>query len=240
MINRTDVEPPGSPLSLTLFHAWCRGRLALALSRDSAVSLLFADGPSLESPMVSGWGFDEGHPEETGFLTELIEVWMTATNASQIGISIPFRGESDGILLLSVDETGHVAEQTTLGIDGFPELWRSMPPGGLPFARWQAQLATSAGYRNFTKWRCRTCGSVCPGEADEMPSPCDFCGSELIKVVPIETPLRPPRSPYDEDYVSAETELLESPLGLTLLGLLAGPVQGLEASLGRGTERRNL
>jgi hypothetical protein len=225
MTDRMQVEP-GSPSPLTLFHAWCRGGVALSLSRDSAPLLLFADGPNLEEPLVDSWELEGERPEEAGFLTDLIERWMAETEASQIGISIPFRGETDGILLISVGETGHVAEQTALGLDGFPERWRTMPRGGLPFARWQALLATNAGYRQFTKWRCRTCESVCPGEADEIPSPCDFCGFEEIEAVPIETPLAPPQPPYDDDYVSEQAELLESPLALTVLGLLAGPVPG--------------
>lgn len=220
-----DVEP-GSPLALTLFHAWCRGGVALWLSRGSAPFLLFADGPNQAEAIIASWELEDDLPETAGFLTDLIERWMDETAASQIGISIPFRGEADGILLLSVDETGHIAEQATIGDDGFPERWGPMPRGGLPFEKWQRLLATNAGYRDFTKWRCRTCESVCPGEADEIPSPCDFCGFEEIEVVPIETPLAPPRPPYDEDYVSEEAELLESPLALTVLGLL---VRGTQA-----------
>jgi hypothetical protein len=225
MTNPTQVEL-GSPLSLTLFHAWCRVAVAWRLHEGSAAALLFADGPDQEQPVIAEWEIKGALPETTGFLTELIEGWMAEMAASQIAISIPYHGGVDGVLLLCVDETGHIAERATIDDDGFLGKWRELPPGGLPFGKWQRLLATYAGYRDFTKWRCRLCESVCAGEADEIPSPCDFCGSQEIEAVSIETPLSPPRQPFVADYEPDELELFTSPFGMTLLGVITGGAQG--------------
>lgn len=151
---------------------------------------------------------------------------MTDAERSQIGISVPFHGDIDGVMLLCVDETGHIAEAATSDVDGFLEQWRPLPPGGLPFADWQRTLAKHAGYRDLSKWCCRDCDSVCLGEADEIPSPCEFCGSDHVEAVSIETSLSPPRPPFlaDEEPDALELCLFASPFGASLLELIThGP-----------------
>ena len=87
---------PGSPLPLTLFHAWCRVAIAWAMHEGRPPALLFADGPSCQEPQIAEWAIGQPLPESDGFLTALIEHWMTDTARSQIGISIPFQGDVDG------------------------------------------------------------------------------------------------------------------------------------------------
>jgi hypothetical protein len=223
MIDQTNVEP-GSPLSLTLFHAWCRVAVAWALHQGRPPALLFADGPAREQPSIAEWEIELPLPESGSFLTELIERWMDDAEASQIAISIPFHGDGDGVLLLCVDETGHVAEVAMTDTDGYPDEWQPLARGGLPFGDWQRRLAKHAGYRDLSKWRCGGCESICIGESDEIPSPCEFCGSEQIESVPIETPLAPPQPPYLPDREPDELDLFTSPFGLTLLELITrGP-----------------
>lgn len=55
-----------------------------------------------------------------------------------------------------------------------------------------------------TKWQCRGCNSVCAGEKEVIPTPCDFCGSKDIAEVPLDTDERPPDAPWDdpENWVS--------------------------------------
>lgn len=224
MSERTFVEP-GSPLSLKLFHAWCRACITSTYLQGRAPALLFADSPTQEVPVIAEWDVEGEMPERADFLSDLIVDWVNTTQASQIGIGIPFAGDVLGVLLLTVDETGHVAEQAQADEHGLSG-WRPLPRGGLPFGDWQRLLAKHAGYRDFTKWRCTRCESVCPGEADERPSPCDYCGSDEIEAVSTETPLAPPRPPYDKDYVSEELELLASPFVQTLVGLINGRRQG--------------
>jgi hypothetical protein len=48
------------------------------------------------------------------------------------------------------------------------------------------------------RWKCNTCESVCEGDPSIIPTPCDYCGGTDIIAVPLETPLAPPKPPWDD------------------------------------------
>jgi ferredoxin len=103
---------------------------------------------------------------------------------------------------VTVDETGASAARAYVAlVDEAMQLgeWREVAVEHLPVEEWQRTLATNAGYEDFVKWRCNRCESVCPGEAAEVPAPCEFCGGGEIEQVAITTPLSDPRPPYDEE-----------------------------------------
>lgn len=223
MCDRTQIEP-GSALSLPLFHRWCRAQVVLSVMRGELPELLFADGPRQETPFWAFWSVEGERPTTHEFILQTIWSWAIDREASQVGLCIPFGGEQPGALLLTVDESGAIAEQAFVDIsDGDAVLheWVDVGTGLFPVIDWQELLAENAGYREFTKWRCNLCLSVCPGEADELPAPCDFCASSDIEAVGLDVPLAPPRPPYDENYVSDEEELLSSPFVQMLRATIA-------------------
>jgi hypothetical protein len=57
---------------------------------------------------------------------------------------------------------------------------------------------TSVPRMEPAKWKCEKCESVCEGEKGLVPTPCDFCGSEEIVEVSMDTPEAPPKSPWDD------------------------------------------
>jgi hypothetical protein len=185
--------------------------------------LLFADSPLHDEPEVRAWEL-EGKP---GGTVEVIQVmldnWIQLTGASQIGISVPLGGDEPGVLLVTLDEQSVRATQTYVSLDDGEIVlsrWHAASAAQLPTATWQLKLASNAGYDDFAKFRCEHCGSVCPGESDEVPSPCDYCGSTEIVQVSLTTPLAPPCPPYDADYVPECAELLATPFMMTLIDLI--------------------
>lgn len=226
MIDRTPIEP-GSPLSLPLFHRWCRGQVVLAMMRGELPELLFADGPRQETPLWAFWSVEGVPPTTLEFILQTIWSWAIDREASQVGLCIPFGGEQTGALLLTVDETGAIAEQALVDVNDDGAVlheWVDVGTDLFPVTEWQELLAEHAGYDDFAKWRCKSCQSVCAGEAADVPTPCSFCASTEIERVGIEVPLAPPLPPYDENYVSDEEELLSSPFVRMLRAAIAGQV----------------
>lgn len=211
-----DPTEPGSPLSLRLFHRWCRAQVVLTIMRGEVPELLFADGPRQPKPFWAFWEVTGVPPSTHEFIVKTLPSLAGEFAASQVGICIPFGGEQPGALLLTVDETGAIAEQAFADIDDDGRAvtlhqWVDVGTDLFPVADWQGLLAIHAGYENFTKWRCNGCESVCPGEAAEAPTRCDFCGSSDVDDVGVSLPLAPPRPPFDAEYVSDEDELMASP-----------------------------
>lgn len=226
MTDRTQIEP-GSALSLPLFHRWCRAQVLMAVMRGELPELLFADGPQQEAPLWTFWSVEGTRPATREFILETIPSWAYDREASQVGLCIPFDGEQPGALLLTVDETGAIAEQAFVDItdDGAVlHEWVDVGTDLFPVTEWQRLLAVYAGYDDFTKWRCNQCQSVCAGDAADVPTPCFFCASTDIERVGLEVALAPPRPPYDENYVSDEAELLSSPFVQMLRAAIAGQV----------------
>jgi hypothetical protein len=176
-------------------------------------SLLFADGPGFAEAIVAAWQLDDDDVAEstTKLVADLVPAWATETGASQVAIAVPFGGDRPGVTFVCVDETDYLIEEAQLDIEG-----RSLKPARtveaalFPVATWQELLARNAGYDEFAKWRCQHCLSVCPGEATHVPSPCDFCGSTDIALVPRATRLRPPRLAYRDEEAAAADALVST------------------------------
>ena len=195
-----DALELGSP-PFFLFHHWCRKTVELGVMEMTMPTFVFAGGRNLE-PLFEEWHVNGRPPATAALIAKLVPVYTELFGASQIGVSVPFGGASAGVLLVVVDETSVAVEQAHVAIDNDHlelGLWSPTAPAALPVADWQRQLAENAGYERFAKWRCRGCSSVCPGEATEVPSPCDFCGSTEIESVSLSTPLAPPRPPHDRN-----------------------------------------
>jgi hypothetical protein len=216
---------PGSPWSGDEFHAWCRAHVAFEILVPRIPKLFFADGPTQPEPEVRLWELAGEPPSTEEFLIGVIPRWIEDSAASQIGVSVPFGGETPGVTLLTVDEASAQAEQVEVALVNDQTrlgAWEPVSLDQLPVAEWQQTLQRNAGYLDFAKWRCRRCQSVCPGEADTVPSPCDFCGSGDIECVPLATPLAPPVPPWQPE----RTLRIDSPFVQTLLGIIHGRGQG--------------
>jgi hypothetical protein len=210
-VHDDDVYEPGSPCPLYLFERWCRGSVELAVLRFEVPTLLFADGDELDEPLLEQWQLSGTVSEPAELLRHLVPGIATRHHASQVGVSIPCGGDGPGVFLLTIDETGVIAERANVFVEAeHLELGPWGPAGTeqLPVSSWQHLLAANAGYAEFAKWRCRRCRSVCPGEAALVPAPCDFCGSDDIERVPLGTPLAPPAPPYDQRRFDALVEAL--------------------------------
>lgn len=210
----------GSPLALGDFLGWCKGHVTAAVAHMQIPKFLFADGPRHAVPVAVVWEL-EGQPDDTEeFLTHVIPHWASDAEASQVAVSLPIGGEEPAALLVAADETGVLARQArvVLGDRGLElEDWLSAPVTHLPRTEWQQLLARAAGWREYTKWRCRRCRSVCSGEADVIPTPCDFCASVDIERVPLTTPLAPPvdeaiTAPRQQPLIRRALATLRSPL----------------------------
>jgi hypothetical protein len=192
------MTEPGSSTDLDAFARWCRALVDRVLAAGDLPALLVADGPALEELVVVEWFLDGTRPPAEDLLAHVVPRWAEATEGSQLGFSLPFGGAPPGVTLLAIDEAGYLLEQAFLDVERL-RLGEWAPLAlDLPIAAWQEQLAENAGWREFAKWRCRRCRSVCVGEAEDVPSPCDFCGSQNIERVPLVTPLRPPDPRYDQ------------------------------------------
>jgi hypothetical protein len=225
MDDRSQVEP-GSPLPLTLFTAWCRTQILLALLAEETTDILFVDGPDRHGPTRLGYTITGGASSLEKFLDPLVKAGA-AGGRSQIGVCMSSTGWPRQLLLACLDETGLQLEQAVANPsqDGVTlSIFRRVDLP-IPTTVWQQQLAAAAGYRSATKWRCRQCRSVCIGEEDERPSPCCYCASGDVVKVELTTPLAPPMAPWDEHYEDEETALLRSPFAQELLGRLARDVQ---------------
>lgn len=92
-----------------------------------------------------------GTPPPVGELvSQLVPNWIEQERASQIGISLPFGHVADcyHLLLLSIDETGYIAEHAAIGTNGQIFHFEEMPPDSpWPFSEWQELLARNAGHR---------------------------------------------------------------------------------------------
>lgn len=216
----TQVEP-GSPQPLDAFHAWCQACVSFVLAGEQIPRLLFADGRFQEHPILASWEGEDAPLEPVEFAAEILSALAADTTASQLGICVPFGGDEPGLYLVTCDETGSRVDRALV----------EMTKEGTTFKRWERVdpilataetyelLARKARYRQFSKWRCRRCGSVCCGEADEPPTSCEFCGSTAVEGVPLDTPLAPPRPPYDVDYVHGENARI-APAFLQMLRLI--------------------
>jgi hypothetical protein len=192
-----EVDAPGSLAPLTLFHRWCRCFTELAVMHSPRPPrLIFTDGRDFDEPQHEQWTVTGEVPTTDELLRRLIPAQATRTGASQVGVCVPIGDPAPIVLVIAVDETGALAEHADvhqLGDSFHVDEWAPASLDELPITVWQQLLALNAGYHRFAKWRCIGCGSVCPGEADERPGPCDFCGRKDVEAVPIETPLEPPR-----------------------------------------------
>lgn len=198
-----ELHEPGSPSTLEAFHNWCRDLVAAAVAERQRPDILIGDSRERDEPIVAYWDVRGEPPSLTEFLDRTVPSWARETASSQVSIAVA-TDEDDGpaVFLVSADETGLVAATAVATVrDGDALLlpWRDFFGGILPWHRWQPDLARLAGYRDFAKWRCETCRSVCPGEAAVTPSPCDFCGGDEVVRVDKLTPLAPPHPPYDGD-----------------------------------------
>lgn len=194
------METPGSPFALSEFHAVCRALVHVAISRHEQAQLLFTvdeEGSQLDARTWERSAWTEQTTSDLLNATVLDAIHKCS--GSQIGVALPVLGQEPAILLLSVDEAELIVERAVFMLaDDLVALgpWLAETIEGLHVTSWQRLLAHNAGYRCLTKWRCRRCGSVCPGEADAVPSPCDYCGGREIEAVPLEAPLREPAWPW--------------------------------------------
>lgn len=220
MQHRLHAEP-GSPLPLTLFSAWCRSHILLALLAEETTDLLFVDGPELSEPGRLGYSLTGSIPSLEEFLDPLIAA-CAADGHSQVGACLSSAGWPRQLLLVCVDETGLQLEQAVADPrdDGVALSTFRLVDLPLSIAAWQRQLGAAAGYRSVAKWRCRRCTSVCIGEAADRPSPCAYCASDDVIEVALTTRLAPPMPPWDEHYEDEEMALLQSPFMQELLSRL--------------------
>lgn len=191
------MDEPGSPVLLAGFARWCRSEIDAVVADDEVPSLLFAHGPYFADPICVAWLLDGQPPDNDTLIRTLAPAWIGSSRASQIGLSLPFGRPRPGVTLVAVDELEAVVERSYLDLERLRlERWDRVVVD-LPLADWQRTLAVNAGFEELAKWHCRRCGSVCPGEAEILPTPCDFCGSTAIERVPLATPLRDPKPPWD-------------------------------------------
>jgi hypothetical protein len=210
---------PGSPEELALFQRWCRANVELVVMRLLVPNFLFLDGPAFDEPTLQQLHLARPTPDPLTLMRRALPTHAAATGASQVAISVAAGGEEPYALLVAVDETGAIAETAAIGLDGdrpAVAVWQAADISTLPIKAWQQLLAANAGYDEFAKWLCRRCESVCPGEASEIPAPCDFCGSNEIEQVEIDTPLRPPKPPFN----GPELRAMDSSLIQTVLGTI--------------------
>jgi hypothetical protein len=155
--------------------------------------------------------------------------WIKSNEASQVGVSIIIPDENPGVLLVTADETGAIAESAHAEIvRDHIEFCGWIPETTESFStiKWERLLARKAGYENATKWQCEKCQSICLEEATSAPVPCEFCGSENVVAVPLETPLAPPLPPYDEEF--DYSELCPDPtIAQEILDVITGLREGL-------------
>jgi hypothetical protein len=148
MTDRTKIEP-GSPQPLTDFHAWFRGGAIWRASHGEVPAALAANGPNRKEPLVTEYSMTGTPPPLGELVGQLVPNWIDQSEASQIGFSIPFGRAADcyHLLLLSIDETGYIAEHAAIGVDGHILHFEEMSPDNpWPFAEWQDRLARNAGY----------------------------------------------------------------------------------------------
>jgi hypothetical protein len=217
---RHEVNEPGSPVPFPHFCRWCRSHVALATAAGLVPQLLFADGPRFDETIVSAWEMPGRCPDTVALAQELIPAVAAQTGASQVALAVPFGGPAPGVTFICVDETESVGEEALVDLDRLRlELWLPVEPALFPISDWQQLLARNAGYREFAKWRCRHCRSVCPGEAANVPTPCDFCASTDIERVSLETALRAPDPPYRDETAEA-VDAVASPFIDTILAII--------------------
>jgi len=193
------MEELGSPVDLTVFARWCRAEVDAVMAEDQLPALLVAHAPDFSEPLTVSWHRDGEQLPVAELLDELVPVWIEQTGGSQVAVSVPFAGARFGVSLVVADETGFITEQAYLDHERLRlGDWQPIS-ADLDIAAWQIVLAENAGWVDFAKWRCQRCGSVCPGEASIVPTPCDFCSSTEISHVSLATPLRDPDPPYDFD-----------------------------------------
>lgn len=188
---------PGSPVSFNVFARRCRALVDGFVFRSARPAILVADGPEFEELVVLDWEVEGEPPPIERLLTRLVPTWIEQTGGSQVAISVPFDRPRPGVSLLMLDEAAHAIETSHLDVVRMRlRAWRALTVD-LPLVAWQEVLAENAGWQELAKWRCRHCQSVCAGEADAVPTPCDFCRSTMIERVELGTPLREPDPPYD-------------------------------------------
>jgi hypothetical protein len=191
------MSDPGSPIELTLFARRCRALVDGYIFRSETPALLVAGGTEIEGSLIVDWHLEGQPPASEEVLAKLVPAWIADSGGSQVGVAFPFGQPRLGVSLVVADEFDSMIEQAYLDVERMRlRAWR--PVGAeLPILDWQKLLAANAGWRELAKWRCRRCQSVCGGEADEMPTPCEFCESSDIQRVPLETPLSGPEPPYE-------------------------------------------
>jgi hypothetical protein len=148
MTNPTQIEP-GSPQPLTDFHAWFRGGAISRASRGEVPAALAANDPRRKEPLVTEYQMTGTPPPVGELVGQLVVNWINESEASQIGLSLPFGHDGDRyhLFLLSIDETGYIAEHAVVGVDGqILHIEEMSPDSPWPFAEWQGMLARNAGY----------------------------------------------------------------------------------------------
>ena len=117
MTGRRKVEP-GSPVPLHVFHASFRAGAIRAAGLGHDPTALAANSSKVDQPRL-GELVIKGTPRPVSeFLGEVIVDWIEVSEASQIGVSLPHHGGvSDGLILLTIDETGYIAEHATFSAD---------------------------------------------------------------------------------------------------------------------------
>jgi hypothetical protein len=198
----------GSAVEFDVFARSCRALVDDYVFREEVPAILVADGPDFDAPILLDWHLEGTPPPREEVVDRLVPAWIEQSGGSQIAVSVPFREPRPGVSLLIVDEGDWAFEHAYLDVARLRlEAWQDV--GGrnaLALTDWQATLAQNAGWRDYAKWRCRRCQSVCGGEAEDPPTPCSFCESTEVERVALETALRPPASPWG-------SSLLERMLG---------------------------
>jgi hypothetical protein len=192
------VTVPGSPAPLAAFARFCRAEIDAVIAGDEMPSLLFAHGPDFPVALTLGWQLIGERPDNEELIEQLLPAWIDQTGASQVAIAMPFGRPRPGTTLVALDELESLVERSYVDVARLRlSVWQPIVCH-LNLSRWQRTLAENAGWHRLAKWRCRRCGSVCPGEADEAPTPCDYCQSTKIEPVAMTTPLRDPDPPWNE------------------------------------------